>query len=121
MYPLLRALIIERQAGLGELAFYGVLTLLGICVALQVRMALRIGAAILLVAAFVLPLGVMNPFTAGDYLAQGQEPPSMASILGWLIPVEIFILAVAWLLDLDPRRLAEDESLSDIGQSFFIH
>ena len=66
------------------------------------RWVLRSSAFMFLMSALVLPIGIFNPFTAGDYLAAGKQPPDVKYTLLWLIPVEILLLAVAYMLD--PKR-----------------
>lgn len=72
--------------------------------------ALRCAAMILLLVAIVLPPGIFNVFSAGDYLAAGEEPPSILSSLVWLIPLEVFLLGAAYVLDVrTPRRPDSEE------------
>jgi hypothetical protein len=63
------------------------------------RWALRGVAFIFLMIAIILPAGLFNPFTAGDYFAAGMEPPAISQTLIWLIPVEIFLLTVIYVID----------------------
>ncbi len=35
----------------------------------------KLAAAIILLITIVLPIGVINPFTAGDYMVAGAKPP----------------------------------------------
>lgn len=60
---------------------------------------LRLTAAICLLAALSLPLAVFNPLAVGDYLAAGEQPPSFPGALLWVAPLEIFLLASAYVLD----------------------
>ncbi len=62
--------------------------------------ALRLTAAICLLAALTLPMAVFNPLAVGDYLAAGEQPPSFPGALLWVAPLEIFLLAFAYVLDL---------------------
>jgi len=65
----------------------------------QFRWALRSSAAIFLLIAVFLPVGVLNPFTAGDYMGAGIDPPSVARTLVWLVPLEALLLATVYVLD----------------------
>lgn len=82
--------------------------LLGLSYAIfrQYQWALRFAAAICLLAAILLPIGLFNPFTAGDYMAAGQEPPSVAQTILWLIPLEALLLAIVFIID--PRKKRTD-------------
>jgi len=64
----------------------------------QYRWALRISAYAFLVIAIILPGGIFNPFTAGDYMAAGKPPPDVKHTLLWLVPVEALLLAAAFIL-----------------------
>jgi len=77
----------------------------------QKRQALRTTACILIVTACLLPVAVFNPFTAGDYLAAGKEPQPVSVSLTWMIPVELLLLFLAYILD--PRKSEEDALKSD--------
>ena len=44
-------------------------------------LARRCAAAVCVLMAFILPLGIFNPFAAGDYMAQGHEPPTVSTTL----------------------------------------
>ena len=68
----------------------------------QNRWALGLVAAVCLLAAVFIPIGVLNPFTAGDYFATGTEPPPVKQTLLWLIPIEVLLLAIVYIID--PRR-----------------
>lgn len=61
---------------------------------------LRLTAVICLLAALTLPMAVFNPLAVGDYLAAGEQPPSFPGALLWVAPLEIFLLASAYVLDL---------------------
>ncbi len=61
---------------------------------------LRLTAAICLLAALFLPVAVFNPLAVGDYLAAGAQPPAFPGALLWVAPLEIFLLASAYVLDL---------------------
>ncbi|WP_455198563.1 hypothetical protein, partial [Kaarinaea lacus] len=61
-------------------------------------------AAVLLFSAIVTPIGFINPFHAGDQIARYGNAPAIAEILIWLVPLEIFLLVIAWLLDLPVKK-----------------
>ena len=86
--------------------------LLGLAFAIfrQYRWALRLAAAICLLVVVFLPIGLFNPFTAGDYMAAGKEPPSIAQTLLWLIPLEALLLAIVFIID--PRKKRTDHEQS---------
>src|SRR5437870_13286095 len=42
---------------------------------------------------------IWNPFTAGDYMAGGREPPTVSRTLVWLVPLEVGLLAMAFVVD----------------------
>lgn len=65
----------------------------------QFRWAFRTTAAVVLLNVIVLPAGLFNPFTAGDYVAAGKNPPSVITTLFWLIPLEAFLLTILFILD----------------------
>ena len=75
----------------------------------QYRWALRLAAAICLFAAVLLPIGVFNPFTAGDYMVAGEEPPSVVMILLWMIPLEALLLAIVFIIDPRKKRTDHDK------------
>ena len=101
---------LQKAGSLGSLVL-GTLTLgFAYVIIKQYRWALRLTAAILLVAAVILPVGVLNPFTAGDYLAAGKEAPLVSETLLWLIPFEILLLVIVFLID--PGRKKPDNDLS---------
>jgi hypothetical protein len=80
-----------------------VLIAIAIGVLLDRRLALRCAAAGCVLMAFILPIGIFNPFAAGDYLAQGREPPGVSTTLIWLVPIELALLLVTWIID-PPRK-----------------
>ena len=65
----------------------------------EYRWSLRAAAIICVLLAIILPAGLLNPFTAGDNLVAGEDPPSVTQTLLWLVPAEILLLAVAFILD----------------------
>lgn len=64
--------------------------------------AQRCTVCLLLLAIFVVTFGVINPYTAGDMMMQGKDP-SLPKLLAWIIPLDIGLLCLAWLLD-PPRK-----------------
>ena len=40
-------------------------------------------------------VGIFNPFMASDWMGAGMKPPSVATLLTYIVPVEI---AIIWLL-----------------------
>jgi hypothetical protein len=69
--------------------------------------ALWFTVVLFLLLAVILPVGIFNPFTAGDYFAAGKEPPTIGRTLLWLIPMEALLLSAIYLLD--PRTIAKKE------------
>jgi len=90
--------MVKAQGGLPR--FAAGLFFLGMAFAIlkQYRWALYLTSAIVLLCAIVLPVGVLGPFTAGDYILAGKTPPSMMQTLGWLIPIEVLLLAVSHII-----------------------
>ena len=43
----------------------------------------------------VLVIGVINPFMAGDWMSAGMTPPSVATLLAFIVPAEVVII---WML-----------------------
>ena len=68
----------------------------GLCT--QARWALQGTAFIYLLIALSLPLIILNPFAAGDYLATGKEPPTVQGALFRLAPVMAILLAIVYVL-----------------------
>ena len=64
-----------------------------------VRFVRRLVAAFILFGAIMVPIGVFSPFTAGDYLAMGVSPPTISETLIWLLPLEIVLLLLVYLID----------------------
>ena len=64
-----------------------------------VRLIRRLVAFVILLFAIILPVGILNPYTAGDYLAMGETPPTVIGTLVWLIPVEALLLFAVYLID----------------------
>ncbi len=73
----------------------------------QHRWALRTAAGVAVLTAMILPVGLFNPFTAGDYIAAGLEPPSVGQTLLWFIPLEVLLLGIAYMLD--PKKSTIDQ------------
>ena len=63
-----------------------------------IRSVMRGFSSCLILIAVVLPVGIFNPFLAGDMMAAGQPPPTGSEILMWLVPTEIFLLVTAHFL-----------------------
>jgi hypothetical protein len=86
--------------------------LLGLAFAIyrQYRWALRLAAGISLLAAVLLPIGLFNPFTAGDYMAAGKAPPSVVQTLLWLIPLEALLLVIVFIIDPRKERTEHERS-----------
>ena len=83
--------------------------LLGMAFAIyrQYRWALRLTAVILLLVVVFLPVGIFNPFSVGDLMVAGQQPPSVDQTLLWLIPLETLLLAIVFIID--PRKITDHE------------
>ena len=71
-------------------------------------LARRCAAAVCVLMAFILPLGIFNPFAAGDYMAQGHEPPTVSTTLTWLLPIELTLLLATWIID-PPRKARQSD------------
>ena len=100
-----------QKAGFLASLVFGTLALgLAYAIIKQYRWALRLISAILLVAAVILPVGVLNPYVAGDYLAAGKEAPLVTETLLWLVPLEILLLVIVFLID--PGIKKPDNDLS---------
>ena len=76
----------------------------------QYRWALRLIAAILLLVAVLMPVGIFNPFRVGDYMVAGQQTPSVAQTLLWLIPLEILLLTIVFIIDPIKKRTDHEKS-----------
>jgi hypothetical protein len=85
-----------------NLVFGALLLGLAFLIFRQYRWALRFAAAICLLVAIFLPIGLFNPFIAGDYMVSGKEPPSVVQTLLWLIPLETLLLSIVFIID--PRK-----------------
>jgi hypothetical protein len=95
---------LQKESLLGSL-IAGVLALgFAYVIFKQYRWALRLAAGIILAVVVFLPVGLLNPFTAGEYLVAGKEPPPVAETLLWLVPVEILLLAIVFLIDPSRKR-----------------
>ena len=66
------------------------------------RWASRGSALIFIMTAIILPAGIFNPFTAADNMVAGEQPPTVQHTLLWLIPVEVLLLTIAFIID--PKR-----------------
>ncbi len=104
LFVLVAGRLVWTAAGGGESlpkALVFGLVALGFAVALirRSRWALRALAAVFVLTAIILPVGIWNPFTAGDYMAGGREPPTVSRTLVWLVPLEVGLLAMAFVVD----------------------
>jgi uncharacterized membrane protein len=100
----------HAQGILRNLIFGTLLLGLAFAIFRQYRWALRLAAVICLLVVVFLPIGLFNPFTAGDYMAAGKEPPSVVQTLLWLIPLEALLLAIVFIID--PRKKRTDHEQS---------
>ncbi|MDQ5985930.1 MAG: hypothetical protein CSYNP_01648 [Syntrophus sp. SKADARSKE-3] len=93
--------VATTHGGDRKLTFVFVIALLVLAFGLvrRFRWAMRLTALLLLFSALLLPVGVFNPFTAGDYMTAGKVPPSIAMTLLWMIPLEVLLLITAYVLD----------------------
>lgn len=76
--------------------------LLGLGLLLNNAWIQRSVACLCILAAIIIPVGAINPFAAGDMMMQGKDP-SLPKLLAWIIPLDIGLLCLAWLLD-PPRK-----------------
>ena len=53
---------------------------------------------------FVLIVGIINPYMAGDWMSAGLKPPSVATLLAYIIPAEAAIVWVLHILGKYKRR-----------------
>jgi hypothetical protein len=83
----------------GPVVLIGTLLAIGIGLILRSFWARRAAAALCIGVAVFLPIGVINPFAAMDV----ETPPSLREILCWMVPLELGLLVLAWLID-PPRR-----------------
>lgn len=67
----------------------------------------RAATVLCLLVAIGLPGAYLSPFAAGDAMAQGLAPPTIGELMVWIVPVEIFVLGLAWALDLRPVNTAD--------------
>ncbi|MCI5138614.1 MAG: hypothetical protein D3922_09430 [Candidatus Electrothrix sp. AR1] len=81
----------------------GIFLLLGLGLFMNKAWANRGTAWIFVLAAIVIPVGVINPFNAGDLMARQAEVPTVPQLLAWIIPLDLALLCLAWLLD-PPRK-----------------
>jgi len=84
---------------MSHLVFGVLLAGLGFSVFRQYRWALRLTAAICLVIAVFLPIGILNPFTAGDDMLADKNPSTVFNTLAWVIPLDALLLAIAYFID----------------------
>lgn len=96
----------EGNLRLDGIVIAGILFFLGLGLIKCWNKAKQLLAAVLLFSAIITPIGIINPFHAGDQIALHGEAPAIAEILIWLVPLEIGLLAFAWLLDLPFKKEA---------------
>jgi asparagine N-glycosylation enzyme membrane subunit Stt3 len=82
-------------------AVVGVLVTLSIGLFMRWRWAGRGAAFVLVLWAIFIPMGVLNPFVSPDFLLQGTIAPLK---LLWLIPLEVALLGMVWLVDPATRK-----------------
>lgn len=75
------------------------------------RWAGRGAAALLVLWAIFVPVGLLNPFTSAAILVQIANEPQK---LLWLVPLELSLLGMAWLVD-PPRKRQPDEPINPTG------
>lgn len=100
----------HNQGMLRNLVFGALLLGLALAIFRQYSWALRLAAAIFLLVAVFLPIGLFSPFTVGEYMAAGKGPPSVILTLLWLIPLEVLLLAIVFIID--PRKKRTDQEQS---------
>jgi hypothetical protein len=83
---------------------------LGVGLLLGNLFARRAAALLLLMVTIGLPIGYINPFNASDMMAGGGTAPSLASILLWMVPLELLLLFIVWAVD----PLARERAAADI-------
>src|SRR5579885_2590164 len=69
---------------------------LGVGLLLGNTFSRRATALLLVLLAIGLPLGYLNPFNASDMMAGQGEAPSVASVMLWMVPLEVVLLFMAW-------------------------
>jgi hypothetical protein len=82
------------------LVFASILSILSYGLLKELTWAFRSTAFLYLIIAILLPVWIFNPLRAGDYLMAGKQLPEIEDTLLWLIPVELFLLVVVYILDL---------------------
>ena len=63
-----------------------------------------VAVIILWILVVTLVVGILNPFMAGDLMSAGIKPPSVATLLAYIIPAEIVIIWVLHILGKYKRR-----------------
>ena len=84
----------------GRVVFVSLLLLMAYGLARLAPAAIKTAGVLCLLGALFLPFAILNPFAAGDLLAQGIEPPTISHTAYWLIPTELFLLVSAYILDM---------------------
>lgn len=105
--------VTQDQKAIGNLVFGVLLLVLAFFIFKEYRGALRLMAGIFILIAVVLPIGILNPFTAGDYMAAGREPPSVLSTLLWLIPIEVLLLVIVFIIDPVKKQISTKKKNSE--------
>lgn len=101
------AMLVNVWIGRGDretLAVGAIVLALSLPLMANVRFVRRFAALLFLLLALVVPIGALSPFAAGDSMAQGAAPPGIGTMLAWLVPLELFLLASAWALDWKQSR-----------------
>ena len=84
---------------IGRVLFVALLLWMAFSLARLAPAAMKTAGALCLLGSVFLPFAILNPFAAGDYLAQGIEPPTISQTMYWLVPTELFLLASAYIFD----------------------
>jgi len=103
---------IGEKGNTGHVILGIMFSLLAIGIYRQNQWVLRLTAAIFLLIAIILPIGILNPFTAGDYMVSGKEPPSVMLTLLWLIPIDTILLGIVIIID--PIKLKKSKAREKI-------
>ena len=54
-----------------------------------------VAVVILWILIFVLVVGIINPYMASDMMSAGKKPPSVATLLAYIVPA---VTAIVWVL-----------------------
>jgi hypothetical protein len=88
-----------HRSVVGGLVLVSVAASLGVGMLMNRPFALRGGALICVLLALALPIGLFSPFSVGDYLAEGHQPPSVTANLLWMVPLILLLLLTAYIVD----------------------